>query len=417
MSRQLYGNIGLVIGAFKESAVLRGADLDTDSTLPHAFIEVKGGIITDYGAEKAEHKKDPDYIDLHGATVLPGWCDSHTHIVFADHRADEMVLRIKGASYEAIAAAGGGILNSARRLQQTDEDALYDQAAERVHEVIDMGTLALEIKSGYGLTTDSELKILRVIKRLKNEFPIPIKATFLGAHAFPAEYKDNKESYVDLIIEDMLPQIAEQDLAQFIDVFCDRGFFTVDQMIRIVEAGRRFGLRPKVHGNELDDIGVIPAAIKGHYLSVDHPECMTEESINALAASEVIGTMLPGTSFFLGLEYAKARALIDQGAAIALATDYNPGSTPSGRMAGVLSLACLKMKMTPLEAIHAATINGAYAMNEGDMMGSVTVGKRALLQILKAGTTPAVIPYFYGSDLVEGQIIDGILYKGSNTLR
>jgi len=407
MSRQLFGNIGLLIGAFEESSLLRGEDLGQDSTIKDAFIEVRGGIITDFGTMSEFHQTDSQFINLRGATVLPGWCDSHSHIVYDGSREQEMVLRMQGASYAEIAAAGGGILNSAARLADATEDSLYAQAAMRLNEVMSMGTLAIEIKSGYGLSLESELKMLRVVARLKQDFPIPIKATFLGAHAFPMQYKEDRESYMRLLIDEMLPAIHAERLADFMDVFCDDGFFSVDQTERLLEAGAKYGLRPKIHSNELADIGGIAAAIKHNAISVDHLECMNDSSIIELAESRMIGTMLPGTSYFLGLEYAPARKLIKAGAAVALATDYNPGSTPSGRMAGVLSLACLKMKMMPLEAIHAATLQGAYAITEGDMLGSVTKGKRALFQVLTPGTTAAKIPYAYGSNLCESIIIDG----------
>lgn len=346
-------------------------------------------------------------IDAGGGMVSPVWCDSHTHIVFATTREQEFVDRIHGLSYEEIARRGGGILNSAKRLAIASEDELFDSAQQRIHEMIRMGTGAIEIKSGYGLSLDAELKMLRVIRRLRESAPVPVKATFLGAHAIPAEYKDKRNDYVTLIIDRMLPAIADEGLADFCDVFCDRGFFTVEETEKILEAGWNYGLQPKIHANELAKSGGIQIGVKHRALSVDHLEFTGEQEIEVLMNSTTMPTLLPSTAFFLKLQYAPARKMIDAGLPVALATDYNPGSSPSGNMPLVLSLACIYMGMTPEEAINAATVNGAYAMGMSETHGSITPGKPASFFITEPVSSPAVMPYSFGSRLVKKTFING----------
>ncbi|MCL4142124.1 UNVERIFIED_CONTAM: hypothetical protein GTU68_033063 [Idotea baltica] len=346
-------------------------------------------------------------LDAAGGTVLPAWCDSHTHIVYHQSREQEFVQRIKGRPYEEIAKEGGGILNSALRLQQASIEELYDQALERLHEVIGYGTGAIEIKSGYGLTEKSELMMLKTIRKLKETSPIPIKSTFLGAHAVPTLYKNNRDGYIDLLINRLLPQIADEGLADYMDVFCDRGFYTVDESARLLEAGWKYGLTPKIHANELANSGGVQVGVKYNARSVDHLECLGLEEINTLLGSDTMPTLLPSTAFFLNIDYAPARTMIDAGLPVALASDYNPGSTPSGRIPFVLSLACIKMKMLPEETIHAATINGAYAMDLSVTHGSITKGKAGNIIITKPISSIAYIPYSFGSDVVRDVIING----------
>ncbi|MDA7501859.1 imidazolonepropionase [Chitinophagales bacterium] len=355
-------------------------------------------------------------IDAKGGIVLPSWCDSHTHIVYATSREAEFVDRIKGRSYEEIAENGGGILNSARKLEVCSEDDLFESAKARLFEVIGYGTGAIEIKSGYGLTVDAEIKMLRVIKRLKAISPIPIKANFLGAHAIPLLYKERRSEYIDLLINEMLPIIIEENLADYIDVFCDRGFYTVEETDRILKAGAAVGLRAKIHANELDYSGGVQVGVKNNALSVDHLECVGQEEIDALLFSETMPTILPSTAFFLGLEYAPARKMIDAGLPVALATDYNPGSTPSGRFPFVLSLACLKMDMLPEEAINAMTINSAYAMDLGAEHGSITKGKIANLIITKPVSSLAFLPYAFGTDWIDRVILNGKVVETRHAL-
>jgi imidazolonepropionase len=348
-------------------------------------------------------------INAKGGIVMPTWVDSHTHIVYAGSREKEFVDRINGLTYEEIAQNGGGILNSAKRLHNTSESELFEQAKVRIEEIMGMGTGAVEIKSGYGLTVQDEVKMLRVIKLLKNEYPITIKSTFLGAHAIPADYKENRAGYINLIIEDMIPLVAEEGLAEYVDVFCDRGFFTPNETDQILKAGAKHGLIPKIHANELDYSGGIQIGVENNALSVDHLEFTGDEEIDILMKSETMPTLMPSTAFFLGLEYPPARKMIEAGLPVALATDYNPGSSPSGKMAFSVSLACIQLKMTPEEAINAATINSAYAMGVQDELGSITKGKKANLIITKPINSYAYIPYSFGSDLVDRVIIGGEL--------
>lgn len=346
-------------------------------------------------------------IDCKGAIVLPAWADSHTHMVYAGSRETEFVDKIRGLSYEEIARRGGGILNSARRLQQTSEDELFDQAWQRCQEVIGFGTGAAEIKSGYGLTVADELKMLRVVRRLKEQSPLRIKATFLGAHAMPLEFRDNRQGYIQAIIHDMLPQIAAEGLADYVDVFCDKGFYTVDETAQILEAAAKYGLPPKIHANELDYSGGIQTGVQYQALSVDHLEFTGEAEIEALRNSGTMPTLLPSTAFFLRLHYPPARAIIDAGLPVALASDYNPGSSPSGRMPFILSLACIQLRMTPEEVLNAATLNSAYAMGLDSELGSITPGKRANLIVCKPVPSLAFLPYAFGSNWIDKVMLNG----------
>jgi imidazolonepropionase len=343
--------------------------------------------------------------------ILPSWCDSHTHIVYAGNREAEFVDRINGLSYEEIANRGGGILNSAKKLNETSAEALYQESELRIQEVISLGTGAVEIKSGYGLTEASELKMLRVIKQLKDNYPIEIKATFLGAHAVPANFKDNKEGYLQMLINDLIPKIAAEKLAEYIDIFCETGYFSVADTALILEAGKNYGLIPKIHVNQFNAIGGVQTGIKYNALSVDHLEEMRVEDIEALKGTSTMPVALPSCSYFLSIPYTPARKMIDAGLPLALATDYNPGSTPSGNMNFVVSTACIKMKMTPEEAINAATINGAYAMGLEKEVGSITIGKQANLILTKAINSYAFIPYSFGNNQIEKVYLKGIEIK------
>lgn len=354
-----------------------------------------------------DHGSPAQQVDARGGMVSPVWCDSHTHIVFAATREQEFVDRIHGLSYEEIARRGGGILNSAKKLSVASEEELFDGALQRIHEMVQMGTGAIEIKSGYGLSFDAELKMLRVIRRLRDSVPIPVRATFLGAHAIPVEYKEKRNDYISLIIDRMLPAIADEGLADFCDVFCDRGFFTVDETEKILDAGWNYGLQPKIHANELANSGGIQVGVKHRALSVDHLEFTGDEEIEVLKKSSTMPTLLPSTAFFLKLHYAPARKMIDAGLPVALATDYNPGSSPSGNMPFVLSLACIHMGMTPEEAINAATVNGAYAMGLNETHGSITPGKPASFFITEPVSSPSILPYSFGSRLIKKTFING----------
>ncbi len=346
------------------------------NSLHHAFLMIREGKITDFGSEDScPYDRADEVIDCSGRIVMPAFCDSHTHLVFASWREKEFTDRIKGLSYEEIAAKGGGILNSANKLQHASEDELFDRSLPLLHEVISMGTGAIEIKSGYGLTVESELKMLRVIQRLKAENLIPVKSTFLGAHAIPMAYKNNREAYIRQILDEMLPVVVDEGLADYIDVFCDRGFFTPEETDRILEAGAKVGLPPKIHANELGHTGGVEAGVRNKAVSVDHLEHTGEHEIAVLKNSDTIATLLPTVAFFLGLPYAPARQMIDAGVCVALASDLNPGSSPGGSMPFVLSLACIQMKMLPEEAIQGATINGAVAMGLSATYGSIAMGR------------------------------------------
>lgn len=377
-------------------------------TLKNAFLLLENDLIKDFGLMENCPKINIDKtIDATGKIVLPTWCDSHTHIVYAGNREQEFVDRINGLSYEEIANRGGGILNSAKKLNETSEEEIYNQSKKRLKEVISQGTGAVEIKSGYGLTVDGELKMLRVIKKLAENYPITIKSTFLGAHAFPKEYKENHSGYIDLIIDEMLPKIAEEKLADFIDAFLETGYFSVEETERIMVAGKKYGLISKIHVNQFTAINGIEACVKHDALSVDHLEIVTDEDIEALKNSKTIAVALPSCSYFISIPYTPARKMLNAGLPLALASDFNPGTTPSGNMNFVVATACIKMKMTPEEAINAATINGAYAMDISKTHGSITKGKKANLIITKPLNSFYEIPYCFGSNLIESVIING----------
>nr|WP_315179662.1 imidazolonepropionase [uncultured Flavobacterium sp.] len=397
----------------RETAITKvsGAEMAILPTIKNAFLVIKDNLIADFGSMYNLPQIPADKtIDASGKMVFPTWCDSHTHIVYAGNREQEFVDRINGMTYEEIANRGGGILNSAKKLNETTEEEIYNQSKARLEEVMRLGTGAVEIKSGYGLTVEGELKMLRVIQRLAQNYPITIKATFLGAHAFPLEFKGNHQGYIDLIINEILPEIAKNKLAEFIDVFCETGYFTVDETQQIMEAGIKFGLKPKIHVNQFNSIGGIQAGIKYNALSVDHLEVMTTEDIEALKNTETMPVALPSCSYFLSIPYTPAREMITAGLPLALATDYNPGSTPSGNMNFVVATACIKMKMTPEEAINAATINGAYAMGISASHGSVTIGKKANLIITKPIPSYYQLPYAFGSNLIDTVLIEGEIF-------
>lgn len=395
----------------KPVSMLSGGAMQNYTVIEDAFLLVENGLIADYGTmDELAQKKLPTQVTTHnltGEAVLPAWCDSHTHIVYAGNREQEFVDRINGLTYEQIAQKGGGILNSAKKLQKTSENELFEQSAQRLEEVMQLGTGAIEIKSGYGLTLEAEMKMLRVIQKLKEKYPISIKSTFLGAHAFPEEFKQNHRGYLSLLIEEMIPAIAAEKLADYLDVFCETGYFSVEETIELMEAGAKFGLKPKIHVNQFTAIGGVEAAVKHRALSVDHLEILTDDDVKALQNSATMPVALPSCSFFLSIPYTPTRKLIDSGLPVALASDYNPGTTPSGNMNFVVATACIKMKMTPEEAFNAATINGAYAMDLADSHGSITVGKKACLIITKKIPSYSFIPYSFGNNLIERVMING----------
>ncbi len=406
MSKILIKNIkGLVQYGENRSAVLRGKEMKELPILENAYLALEDGVIVAYGSMDdwggITDWRNLEVIDADGKFVMPAFCDSHTHTVFAKTREEEFVDRINGLSYEEIAMKGGGILNSARRLTEMSEDELFDQAKERIDRLMSYGTGALEIKSGYGLSVQAELKILRVIQRLKRACPIKIKATFLGAHAFPPEYKNNHRAYLDLIINEMLPIIKEEKLADYIDVFCERNYFSVDEMEELLQAGIAIGLKPKVHVNQFSALGGIPKAVEMGALSVDHLEELTDEDIQALKGSQTMSTLLPSCSHFLSIPFGDARRLMDNNLPVALASDFNPGSTPSGNLSFVWSLACIKMKMTPEEALNALTINAAYAMDLSATHGTISLGKKTPIVLTKKIPNLAYIPYSFGDQLIE----------------
>ncbi|MCW3128089.1 MAG: imidazolonepropionase [Bacteroidetes bacterium] len=396
---------GLVQVRDTSVSTVRGADMKQLPVIDNAYLLIEDGKISSYGAMTEAPDRAGEVIDASGRYVLPCWCDSHTHIIYAGSREGEFVDKINGLSYEEIAKRGGGIVNSAKRLQITDEDTLFESAWARLSEMEAFGTGAVEIKSGYGLSYDGEIKMLRVIRRLKEKSKLTLKATFLGAHAYPTEFKQDHEGYIDLLINKMLPHIAGEGLADYIDVFCDRGFFSADETSRILDAGAKHGLRPKIHANELDYSGGIETGVKYNALSVDHLEYTGDEQIAALMASGTMPTLLPSTAFFLGLHEPPARRMIDAGLPVALASDYNPGSSPSGNMQFILSLACIKLKMMPEEAFNAATINSAYAMGVEQQLGSITAGKKANIFITKPMPSLTYMPYSFANNMVEQVII------------
>jgi len=385
-----------------------GEAMKTLPMLKNAYVFIEHDTIVDFGSmENCKYTNADEVIDAQGKIVLPTWCDSHTHIVYAGNREQEFVDRINGLSYEEIANRGGGILNSAKTLENTSEEDLYQQSIVRVKNVMQLGTGALEIKSGYGLSTEAELKMLRVIQRIKKEFPIKVKATFLGAHAFPLKFKNNKKGYLDLIINEMLPKIAKENLANYVDVFCEKGYFSLEDTEQILKAAKQFHLTPKIHVNQFNAFGGVALAVKHNALSVDHLEELNQDDINALKGSNTMPVALPSCSYFLSIPYTPGRQIIDAGLPLALATDYNPGSTPSGNMNFVVSTACIKMKLTPEEAINAATINGAYAMGISNQYGSITKGKKANIIITKKVPSYNYLPYAFGDNSIDKVIING----------
>jgi len=412
MSRKAFINIKQLLQVDTNTLKLKvsGDEMKTLPLINNAYLIIQNDEIVDFGEMNNFKNNDTlTTIDCTGQIILPTWYDSHTHIVYAGNREQEFVDRINGLTYEEIANNGGGILNSAKKLQEISEEELYKQSAERLDEVIKLGTGGIEIKSGYGLTVDAELKMLRTIKKLKENYNIPIKATFLGAHAVPAEYKGNKQGYLDLIINEMLPLISKENLAEYIDIFCETGYFSVDDTEQILAAGKKYGLTPKTHVNQFTSIGGIQTSIEYNALTVDHLELVSDEDLEALKNSDTMPVALPSCSYFLSIPYTPARQLIDNGLALALATDYNPGSTPSGNMNFVVSTACIKMKMTPEEAINAATLNGAYAMGISNTHGSIAKGKKANIIITKPINSYNVLPYSFGSNNIDKVIINGEL--------
>ena len=400
-------NIREIVGIVPEGVLRKqGAEMDDTGTLSNAYLLMEDDRIADFGPMNEMPEADA-YIDAEGGLLMPSFCDSHTHIVYAGTRDGEFLDKIRGLSYEEIAARGGGILNSSDLLHCTSEEELYQQSIQRVWEMIRKGTGAIEIKSGYGLNPADELKMLRVIRRIKNECPAIIRATFLGAHAVGRQY--TQEEYVDTICREMIPAVSEQQLADFIDVFCDTGFFTVEQTDRILRVGAEYGLRPKIHANELGVSGGVQVGVKHQALSVDHLEQTTDAEIEALRGSCTMPTMLPGSSFFLGLPYGRAKAFIEAGLGVALASDYNPGSSPSGDMRFVMAMGCIRMRLTPVQALNACTINAAYAMGVSDQVGSITRGKRANLIITQPMHSLTMIPYHYTSPFIRYHLLSGCL--------
>ncbi len=392
-----------------EVRFVAGKAMQTLPTLQNAFLQIRDGRIDSFGSmEQCPSPEEPtEVIDATGKIVLPAWCDSHTHLVYAGNREGEFVDRIKGLSYEEIAKKGGGILNSAAKLQGTSEEDLFQQSKVRLEEVIKLGTGAIEIKSGYGLTPEAELKMLRVIKRLGEAFPIPIKATYLAAHALPGEFSGKTQEFLRMMTEEVLPEIANSHLADYIDVFCETGYFSLEDTEYVLSSAKAYGLVPKIHVNQFNAFGGVALAVKHQALSVDHLEILRDEDIDALKGAETMPVALPGCSFFLGIPYTPARQLIDAGLPLALATDYNPGSAPSGNMNFVVSAATVKMGLTPEEAINAATINGAYAMGLEEKVGSIAEGKQANLILTKPISSYNALPYAFGSDQIDEVFLSG----------
>ena len=408
--KTLISNIKRLVNVREESKLLRGKELSVLPCIENAYMIIEKGLIADYGSMsnlEPQTSNLKETIDATGQFILPCWCDSHTHLVFAASREEEFVDKLKGMSYGEIAAKGGGILNSAKRLNEIDIDELYNLSLLRLQELIKSGTGAVEIKSGYGLTVEGELKMLRVIKRLTEAAPIPIRSTFLGAHTYPLEFKEDHKGYIDLIINEMLPVIAKEKLADYIDVFCEDGFFAPEETETICKAGISYGLKPKIHANQLNLSGGVETGVKLGAISVDHLETMNDKTIHVLANSNTIGTLLPTAAFFLRMPFQPARQMIDAGCAIAIASDYNPGSSPSGNMNLVAAMSCIGMRMLPEEAINAATINGAFAMELQNEVGSLTVGKKANLIFTKRIPSLAYLPYSFGSNLIDKVMING----------
>ena len=403
-------NTGMLVQTREENiAFTAGKDMAVLPVIENGWLLIEDGIIAGYGPPETmpSFSDAITKLDAGGGYVFPAFCDPHTHLVYAGSREKEYTDKIRGLSYEEIAQRGGGILNSAKLLHDTPEEELFRQSMDRVNEIISFGTGAVEIKSGYGLTTEDELKMLRVIRRIKQETPLTVRSTFLGAHAVPALYRNNRSGYVDLIVNEMIPAVASERLADYIDVFCDRGFFTVAETARILESGARHGMRPKIHANELDYSGGIQEGVKHGALSVDHLEFTGDEEIRALLGSGTMPTLLPGAAFFLGMTDPPARKMIEAGLPLAMASDYNPGSSPSGNMKLVVSLGCIRLRLLPEEAFNAVTLNAAYAMGLSETHGSITVGKKANLFITKRIPSYEFLPYAYGSNLVETVILNG----------
>lgn len=406
----LISNIKTLVNTREENILLRGKALRVLPCIDDAYLIIEDEHIAEYGKMsgfRLTASGFSEHFNASGRFVLPSWCDSHTHLVFAGSRENEFVDKINGLSYAEIASKGGGILNSAKKLNNTSEDELFSQSYKRLQEVIKLGTGAIEIKSGYGLNVEGEIKMLRVIQRLKETSKILIKSTFLGAHTLPAEYKQDRAGYINLIIHQMLPIIAKERLADYIDVFCEHGFFTSEETEIICNAGKAIGLKPKIHANQLNVSGGVQTGVKLGAVSVDHLETMDENAISSLAGSSTIGTLLPTAAFFLRMPFQPARQLIDANCAIALASDYNPGSSPSGNMNFVVALSCIQMKMLPEEVINAATINGAYAMELEKEVGSVTIGKKANLIITQPIPSVAYLPYSFGNNLIDKVMLSG----------
>jgi imidazolonepropionase len=408
--RTLYSNIKQILQIehiHEEKKIVKGIDMKTLPTIEHAFLLVEDGLIADFGEMNAlpNDLVVDKTIDCTGKIILPTWVDSHTHLVYSHSREHEFVDRINGLTYEEIAQRGGGILNSAKRMTEINENDLYEISKIRLDETIALGTGAIEIKSGYGLSTEGELKMLRVIKRLKENTKIDIKASFLAAHTYPLAYRENHSAYIQLIIDEMLPLVAKENLADYMDVFCEKGFFSPDETDQLLEAGYKYGLKPKIHANQLYNSGGVQVGVKHHAISVDHLETMDDEEVNCLLNSNTIPTLLPGAAFFLAMHYQPARKLIDAGLPVALASDYNPGSCPSANMNFILSLACTQMKMTPEEAINACTINGAAALELTHTLGSIKKGKKANFIITKPISSYALLPYYYGNNLIDEVVI------------
>ncbi len=409
----LLENIRELVQVVKEPLMFRaGQEMRNVNTIKDAFLIIRDEVIDEFGPMQQLKDKyiDDDLIieiDCRNRLVYPSFCDSHTHLVFPFSREREFIQRINGVSYEEIASNGGGILNSAKRLQEISEEELYHMSMERIYEIMKMGTGAVEIKSGYGLDTEAELKMLRVIQMIKETAPICVRSTFLGAHAIPERYKKNPSKYVDLVINEMIPQVAAEEAADFIDVFCDKGFFTPEDTDRILMAGMKYGLRPKIHANELGFTGGVQVGVKYNAISVDHLEYMGDEEIEVLKNSETMPTVLPGAAFFLNLELSPVRKMINAGLPVALASDFNPGSSPSGNMSFISALGCIRYNMLPEEVINATTLNSAYAMGVSDSLGSISKGKTANLFITSEISGIESIPYFYGSNLIETVIING----------
>lgn len=412
--RLLIKNIGTIVGIDTEHRErIAGGAMDQLGRIDNAYLVAEEGRIAAFGRmEELPPIEADEILDAEGGTLFPSFCDSHTHLVYAGSREQEFLDKIHGLSYEEIARRGGGILNSADRLGRASEEELYREAIERVHEIMRMGTGLVEIKSGYGLSTENELKMLRVVRRIREEEPIEVRATFLGAHAVARDYIGRQKEYVDLVCEEMIPAVAAEGLADFVDVFCDRGFFTLEETERIIRAGARYGMRAKIHANELAISGGVQLGVKEGALSVDHLEQMGQEEIEALKGAKTMPTMLPGAAFFLGMSYPPARRMIEAGLAVALASDYNPGSSPSGNMRMVMALAATQMRMTPTEALHAATLNGAAAMGLSHDFGSITVGKVANCFITKPIPSPEFFTYAYSTPLIRHTILRGAIWRG-----